>query len=441
MSSAGTVPSGPGGTAGHSGIGGTGTVHASSRAAILDVIRAAGTISRVELAVATGLTAATVSTVVRRLLNEGLVVEAGRAESTGGKPRMLLRLEPSARYAVGIHLDHGAITYVIANLGGSIVARWRQPGAGSDDPREVVARMVEEIDAMIARVGVDRDRVLGLGIASPGPFTWSAGMVLTPPMMRRWADFPLGTALEQAVEVPVLLDNDATAAALGEYWSGRVEAGSVVGALYMGTGLGAGIMVDGTVYRGSSSNAGEIGHVCVDLDGPECWCGARGCVEALAGPAAVVAAARATGIDLGPGGRSVAEDFATLARGALRGDASAQELLHRSARYVAVAAQTLANILDLDLLVLTGPAFALAGTLYLPAVQERLDRSFFARGNHAVRAVISPNSSEAAAVGAAALVLQSELVPRLTGLRMPAGPTSEVGALHGIGAPTAVGMG
>ena len=99
---------------------GLGAAHASSRSAILDLIRAAGTISRVELTRATGLTAATISTVVRRLIDDGLVLEVGRAESTGGKPRMLLQLDPSARYAVGVHLDHAGITYVIANLGGAI---------------------------------------------------------------------------------------------------------------------------------------------------------------------------------------------------------------------------------------------------------------------------------------------------------------------------------
>ena len=109
---------------------GLGAAHASSRSAILDLIRAAGTISRVELTRATGLTAATISTVVRRLIDDGLVLEVGRAESTGGKPRMLLQLDPSARYAVGVHLDHAGITYVIANLGGAIVARWRRPGPG-----------------------------------------------------------------------------------------------------------------------------------------------------------------------------------------------------------------------------------------------------------------------------------------------------------------------
>ncbi|QHT54992.1 ROK family transcriptional regulator [Cellulomonas sp. H30R-01] len=402
---------------------GLGAAHASSRAAILDLIRAAGTISRVELTRATGFTAATISTVVRRLIDDGLVVEVGRAESTGGKPRMLLELDPYARFAVGVHLDHAGITYVIANLGGAIVARWRRPGAGSDDPREVVARIAAEIRATVARVGVDPERVLGLGVVSPGPITASTGMTLTPPVMQAWTEFPLAAALEDAVGLPVLLDNDATAAAIGEYWSGGITA-SAFAALYMGTGIGSGIIVDGTVFRGASSNAGEVGHICVDLDGPECWCGSRGCVEALAGPAAVVAAARAAGIELS--GRTVAEDFATLARAASRGEEEPLRVIERSARYLGVAAQTLANVLDLELVVLTGPAFAMAGSLYVPEVEARLAQSFFARGNHTVRVAISSNAPEAAAVGAAALVLQSELTPRQAGMRMTVDRSLEV---------------
>ena len=396
---------------------GLGAAHASSRSAILDLIRAAGTISRVELTRATGLTAATISTVVRRLIDDGLVVEVGRAESTGGKPRMLLQLDPSARYAIGVHLDHAGITYVIANLGGAIVARWRRPGAGSDDPREVVSRIAAEIRATITRVGVDPTRILGLGVVSPGPISTSTGMTLTPPVMQAWAEFPLADALEDAVGLPVLLDNDATAAAIGEYWSGGIATGSAFAALYMGTGIGAGIIVDGTVYRGSSSNAGEIGHICVDLDGPQCWCGSVGCVEVLAGPAAVVAAAREAGLELA--GRNVAENFGSLARAASRGEAVPMQLLQRSSRYLGVAAQTLANVLDLELVILTGPAFALAGSLYLPEIERRLGQSFFARGSHPVRVTISSNAPEAAAVGAAALVLQSELAPRQVGVRMP----------------------
>ncbi|NUT50010.1 MAG: sugar kinase, partial [Saccharothrix sp.] len=117
------------------------TQHASSKAAVLDVIRAAGTISRVGLINATGFTGATISTVVRKLIDEGLVVETGRAESTGGKRRVLLQLNHSSRYAVGVHLDHAGITYVLTDLGGSVVARISRAGAGAAEPRTVVTRM------------------------------------------------------------------------------------------------------------------------------------------------------------------------------------------------------------------------------------------------------------------------------------------------------------
>ncbi|MFP8964447.1 ROK family protein, partial [Streptomyces nanhaiensis] len=269
------------------------TAHASSRAAVLDVIRAAGTISRVGLINATGFTGATISTVVRRLIDDGLVVETGRAESTGGKRRVLLQLNQSSRYAVGVHLDHAGITYVLTDLGGSVVARMSRAGAGAEDPPDVVERMAGEVGALIEGVGVGRERVLGLGLVSPGPLTPTSGMRLTPPLMRQWEDFPLDRALKEATGLPVVSDNDATAAALGEHWSGGVGAAATFAALYMGTGIGAGLLVDGMTYRGASGNAGEIGHSCLAVDGPECWCGARGCVEALAGPSAVVAAARA----------------------------------------------------------------------------------------------------------------------------------------------------
>ncbi|MGY1453974.1 ROK family transcriptional regulator [Streptomyces sp. SS8] len=404
------------------------TAHASSRAAVLDVIRAAGTISRVGLINATGFTGATISTVVRRLIDDGLVVETGRAESTGGKRRVLLQLNQSSRYAVGVHLDHAGITYVLTNLGGSVVARMSRAGAGAEDPPAVVERMAGEVGALIEGVGVGRERVLGLGLVSPGPLTPTSGMRLTPPLMRHWEDFPLDRALQQATGLPVVSDNDATAAALGEHWSGGVGAAGTFAALYMGTGIGAGLLVDGMAYRGASGNAGEIGHSCLAVDGPQCWCGARGCVEALAGPSAVVAAARAdrslaraAGLDGGPGHRrpSVTADFAAVTRAARRGEPGARALLERSARYLAVAARTLANVMDLELLVLTGPSLAIAGSVYLPVVREELDRAFFSRAAHPVAVRLSRSAATAPAIGAAALVLQSELVPLRQGLRLP----------------------
>ncbi|MGV8976626.1 MAG: ROK family transcriptional regulator [Cellulomonas sp.] len=399
---------------------GGGPARISSRAALLDAVRAAGQISRVDLSRETGLTGATVSTVVRRLIDDGLVIESGRSASTGGKPATLLTLNADARFAVGVHLDQGALTYVVSNLSGAIVGRWRRPGAGAAPPGTVVERIGVEIELLVARLGIEPRRILGLGVVSAGPLTSSIGLVMTPPAMEAWTNYPLASALSARLGRPVLLENDATAAAIGEYWAGPLEAGSVFAALYMGSGIGAGVMVDGAVYRGASGNTGEVGHICVAIDGPVCWCGNRGCVEALGGPASVVDAARTTELLLP--GVGVAENFAAVARAATRGEPTARSLLLNSARYLALAAQALANILDLDRVVLTGPSFALAGSLYVPVIQQRLDESFFARGSHRVEVVISNRAAEAAAVGGAALVLQSELAPRSSNPRGPLEP-------------------
>ncbi|WP_052850310.1 ROK family transcriptional regulator [Streptomyces avicenniae] len=401
------------------------TPHASSRAAVLDAVRAAGTISRVGIAAATGFTGATVSTVVRRLIDDGLVVETGRAASTGGKRRVLLQLNQSSRFAVGVHLDHAGLTYVLTNLGGSVVARMSRAGVGTDDPPVVVARMATEVEALIEGAGIDRSRILGLGVVAPGPMNQAGGRRLVPPAMRLWDGFALDRALGSAVGLPVVLENDATAAALGEHWSGDVRGTAAFAAVHLGTGIGAGLMADGVVFRGASGNAGEIGHICLDVDGPECWCGARGCVEALAGPGAVVAAARAdpavaraAGLTGEPAGRPRrAAEFAAVARAALRGDPGAGALVGRSARWLAVAVRTLATVADLEQVVLTGPGFAVAGPLYLPVVREELERHFFARGTHGVTVRLSRTAATAPAVGAAALVLRSELVPARDGFR------------------------
>jgi predicted NBD/HSP70 family sugar kinase len=396
------------------------TTHANSRSVILDAVRAAGTISRVELVGGTGLTGATVSTVVRRLIDDGLVTEVGTAESTGGKPRTMLRLDPTARYAVGVHLDHGSVTYVVTDLGGDIVARTRRAGIGSAGPVAVVARMTGEIGAVISAAGVARDRVLGVGVVMPGPVFQGSG-AFTPPTLAEWSDFPLAQSLERSVGLPTLMDNDATAGALGEHWARAVPGSVCLAAVYMGTGIGGGVVVGGMPYRGASGNTVELGHICVDLDGPECWCGNRGCVEILAGPATVVARARERGLlGAAAGGSSVTGDFAAVARLALQGDDDALALLEDSARYVAVAAHTVATIMDTDNVVLTGPSFGVAGSVYLPVVRHELETRYFARGNHPVGVTISPHAYEAAAVGAAAMVLQSELVPRQSSVVLPA---------------------
>lgn len=390
-----------------------------SRTTILDVIRASRTVSRVELADATGLTQATVSTVVRKLIDEGLVVEVGRGASTGGKPRTLLQIEPTARYAFGAQLGPDATTFVLADLGGATVSRWRREPLMDVVPDRAVAVVAEELHGIVERAAIDRGRLAGVGLVAPGPLLAATGIVLAPPSMRDWVDFPLRERLERATDLPVLLDNDATATAAGLYWTDGIAPATTLAALFMGQGIGAGLLSGGSVQRGTSGNAGEIGHVTIEVDGPQCWCGNSGCVEALAGPVPTVERARAAGIDLGDPARPVVVAFGQLARLALGGDSRALAVVERSARYVAVAAHTLVNVVDPDLLVLTGPAFAVAGPLYLPVVAEHVMTRRFARHSTPIDVRLSTHGPEAAALGAAALVLQAELAPHGTDPAQP----------------------
>lgn len=398
---------------------GTTSAGPGSASLILDAIRVAGTISRVGISQVTGLTGATVSNVVRRLLEQDLILEIGRAESTGGKPRVLLELNPTARYAIGVHLDHSALTFVVVNLAGAPVFQETQSGIAQASPDEVVERMAHEVDAMILRSGIERERVLGVGLVSPGPLTSQSGIHLAPPFMKHWEEYPLDVRLSEATGLPVLLENDATASAVGEYWSGGTDREANFATLFMGTGLGAGLFMQGSQYSGASGNAGEVGHTCVDINGPQCWCGMRGCVEFMAGPHAVVAKAHSDSVlahELGlaalPPDSEITSQFAVIATASAAGNTRARALLEESARYIAVAAHSVANILDLQMIVLTGQGFAAASDIYLPRLQETLSNSFFARSSHSVDVRLSRAAETAAAIGGAAIVLQSEFVPQ-----------------------------
>ncbi len=264
---------------------------AGARESILDAIRASEPLSRVELAAMTGLTEAAVSMTVRRLLEEGLVVETGRTP-TAGKPRTLLRLDPAARLAVGIYLDDLTTTYVLTGQTGGILSRMARPALAAGDPDTVLRSLVADVNVLLAGSGVDPARCLGVGVVWPGPHGR--------PDETPWQGEELAARLTEATGWPVLVENDATAAAVGEYWVARVGPERPFAALYMGAGIGAGVVLDGRAMRGGRGNAGEFGHLCVQVDGPQCWCGGRGCLEVLAGPRTVVAAAVA---DAGGGAR------------------------------------------------------------------------------------------------------------------------------------------
>ncbi|MEU6536602.1 ROK family transcriptional regulator [Streptomyces sp. NPDC047000] len=333
-------------------------------ALVLDLLRTAGAggISRLELAERSRLTPQAVSKITARLREEGLAEEAGRRASTGGKPRTVLRLVPEAGYAVGVHLDRDELRAVLVDLRGAVVAERRAGidlGAGAEAVLSAVAALVEALVggsggvSVGVSVGVSRDAsagvsvrgggfavdgagvsgagvpgvgVLGVGVALPGPLDHVRGVLHRVTGFPEWDGFPLRDALARRLGVPVVVDKDTNAAALGLALGGEGDSpggeGGSFAYLHLGTGLGAGLVIGGTVHRGARTGAGEFGHQVIQLDGPPCGCGDRGCVEALC--------------------------LAAVARGDLR----------EAARVLGAGAGNLVGLLDIDLVLLGGRTVA-----------------------------------------------------------------------------------
>jgi predicted NBD/HSP70 family sugar kinase len=396
-------------------------------AVVLDAIRRSEQLSRVELAEQTGLSGQAISNIARRLLEAGLVREAGRLRGAGiGKPRTLLELEPTGRYAVGVHLDPAVVTVVLLDLTGAAVARRRMLIEDADKPDVLIDAIAATIEEVIASSGAVRERVTGVGIAAPGPIDVERGVVVDPPNLTAWHLVPLRDELQERTGLPTILDKDVTAAASAEKWAG--QGGSFL-FFYLGTGVGAGLVIGDEVVRGASSNVGEIGHVIVDPGGPLCYCGRRGCVGESSQPRylvqqAVAAGVLAGGIDLDDR-QDVDAAFALLCSLAAERPGRAREIVGALAERIAKVVEDIANLLDLDRVVFGGPHWEQLAPSFVDVVREALDGRFLVRAVHPFEVAGTSLGADVGAIGAASLILDQTFSPSPSVL-MPSSALADV---------------
>ncbi|BCW67357.1 sugar kinase [Arthrobacter sp. NicSoilB4] len=384
---------------------------------ILDAIRRSPAgLSRVELAQIVGLSPQTISNISRRLLDQNLIYEAGKEGTGPGKPRTMLRLNSAGMYAVGVHLDPAVTTFVVLDLVGAVVKHSRIKTPAGTDPGAVIDTIAAEIKQLISESGVDPARIAGLGIASPGPIDLEEGTVVDPPLLLGWDRVPLRDALAAATGLSTIVDKDVTSAAVAETWAGGPSgAGSFV-FMYMGTGIGCGIVLNDEVVRGTSGNAGEIGHIIVDPGGAPCDCGMGGCIKSSCIPQVLVAQAVEAGVLDGPvaavTGPALQESFAELCAAAGAGDQKAQDIIDRSAVLVARAVSTITNALDVDRVVFGGPFWTCLSQRYLERIPELVREGSATRKIHEIEVVGTGVGEDVGAIGAACLVLEHTLAPR-----------------------------
>jgi predicted NBD/HSP70 family sugar kinase len=248
-----------------------------NRALVLGHLLRSGPLFQAEIAERAGLTQQGVSKIVRELSVDGLVHTERQPAAGVGKPRALVRLRAEAKCALGAEFDRDRYLILRVGLDGAVEARVEGQLPVGFTPAEAVAAVVEAVRAMTR--DVPAERLLGLGVGTVGPVDFRTGRVHNATNMPGWADVPLRDLLQQRLRMPISVDKNTNAAAFAHSWSGRMSQASAV--VLVGTGIGAGLIIDGAVYRGPRSGAGEFGHTTLDFTGPPCPCGRCGCLEAL----------------------------------------------------------------------------------------------------------------------------------------------------------------
>ncbi|WP_218566331.1 ROK family transcriptional regulator [Vallicoccus soli] len=254
------------------------------QARLLKLLRDDGPRSRAELGDAVALSKTKVALELDRLVELGLVVGAGLAESRGGRRSSIVQLAPTLRF---LAVDIGATSVDVAVTDGrlQVLEHLREPMDVRRGPMPVLDLVLDLVGKL--RASGAADDVHGVGVGVPGPVSFREGVPVVPPIMPGWDHFPVRETIGQALGCPVLVDNDANIMALGELHAGTARSVHDFLFVKVGTGIGCGIVVEGSVYRGMSGSAGDIGHMSVEDDGPVCTCGRTGCLEARFGGAAL----------------------------------------------------------------------------------------------------------------------------------------------------------
>lgn len=397
---------------------------------IVDLIRSGRAHSRSEIGERTGLSRSIVAQRVSELLASGLVREAVAA-STGGRPPRTLELRADAGHLAVADIGASSIDVAITDVGGRVLAHVGEPASITDGPVPILSR----IDELFSRLLADATHpgpLWGIGLGVPGPVEFRTGRPISPPIMPGWDRYPVRMHFMDRYGVPAWVDNDVNVMALGESRHGIARGHANVILVKVGTGIGSGIISDGVMHRGAQGAAGDIGHIRVvgDTD-VVCRCGKIGCLEALAGGAAIArdgevlartGRSRRLADRLAEEGVLTAED---VAHAAAMGDGAALEILLRSGRLVGETLAALVNFFNPSLIVIGG-GVARASDEYLAAIREVIYARSLPLATRSLAIHPSSLGGLAGVKGAAAMVLDQIFSEELLGRWIHAGRPTEL---------------
>jgi predicted NBD/HSP70 family sugar kinase/biotin operon repressor len=384
----------------------TGVLRERNCVLVLDALRRHGLVSRSDLARLTGLSRTTVGSLVADLQARGLVVEEvdGERQTGRGRPPAFLRIDRSAGVAVGIDFDHDRVRVALADLSSTVLVEDCTEIDVDHSASDAIDAAVEIIEALRVAAGLDESELIGAGVGLPGPIDGRTGTVGSATILPGWAGKSPRDMLSERLGLPVEVDNDANLGALAEVSFGAGRGLTDVVYVRLGSGVGAGLVIDGRLHHGAAGLAGEIGHVQVLADGVVCRCGNRGCLESVAAEGAIRTLLRpAQGHEVTR--RDVLELLAARDLGATR-------VVNDAGRAIGRVLADLCNALNFEAIVVGGE-LSEAGEPLLDGIRDSIDRYALPGAAAAVKVVHGELGERAEVLGALALVTQSTDALRL----------------------------
>jgi len=326
---------------------------------ILQIIRKNKSISRADIAGISGLTPASVTNITRDLMKINFIKEAGFGESKGGRPPVMLELNPDAGYIIGINLGPGVIEGIVTNLNAKILIE-KSVIIKNIKKENVIDKLYNIIEDIIKNSGIKKDEIIGIGMAVHGVVNSMTGISEFAPYYH-WKKVPIKNLVEEKFGYPVIIDNDVRAMALGESWFGIAKGITNFVTINISNGIGSGIMIANKLYNGVDFSAGEIGHLVVDPDGPKCSCGNYGCLESVASNISIVKkaikllkqGAETNLLDFLDGGLD-SINVKVICEAANKGDKVCISILEETGRYIGIAISNIVNILNPKQVVIVG---------------------------------------------------------------------------------------
>ncbi|KKB74046.1 MULTISPECIES: ROK family transcriptional regulator [Bacillus] len=369
-----------------------------NKSIILNKIRTSEPISRAQIAKETGITPPTVSSIVKELIEQGLVTESALGHSSGGRKPTMLHINSGAFYVIGVDAGPETVECILTDLTGEIFHRTSSLLKKPLTNEQFISILKENIYTILRLSNADQEKIIGIGIAMHGVVDVETGTSLVAPILHL-TDVPIKEALEEEFGFTVKVENDARAMALGESWfGGHGDDGSMV-AVNIGRGVGAGVVMNGKLYHGAHGIAGEFGHMIVDVNGDTCECGNRGCLQTvISGPAiAERGKKRITDSDA----RLTAKEIFDLAQ---NGSEACIDLFRETGRMIGIGLINLIHLVNPNKIVLGGGVMK-SEKFMMPAILETIQQRALTAEAKQTKVAVTQLGDDATLLGAVSLLL------------------------------------